>query len=190
MKYDGSVWTIYNDTLTFGRFHIKDIEVDSNNKLWFITQITGYTHYEEGFNVYQFDGNILDTIASGPLPNFIYYDIEPDFEGNMMVMGRYYPPIQYSYPIFEFHRFNILNFQNSKIPFPTGFDLGEYFLASTTDTIWCGSSAGLSYYTNGIWSLIDSSNSNIPVNKINCVTTDHKNNIWAGTDNGLIEYPN
>jgi hypothetical protein len=54
-------------------------------------------------------------------------------------------------------------------------------------TKWLASFSGLIKFDNTNWTVYNTSNSDLPSNTVNVVEVDSINNIWVGTDNGLVK---
>lgn len=76
---------------------------------------------------------------------------------------------------------------NSGMPASGGIDDFPDLAMDQNGGIWMASYSGLIYYSGQIFTVYNTSNSDLPSNSVNVVEVDSANNVWAGTDNGLVK---
>lgn len=61
-------------------------------------------------------------------------------------------------------------------------------VADRNETVWFGTTNGLSSLSDGIWRTYTTENSGIADNTVNVIAADHTNTLWIGTSKGLSRY--
>jgi ligand-binding sensor domain-containing protein len=187
-KYENSQWSVY-DTLfsDYDYFNISGLCIDKYNKVWIAVE-----YYYNVIAVFRFDGIQLDTVyEDGFNGSPSISDLKADLEGNIWMIGNYNYYVEY--PLFKVFDSNSL-LENNSIPYS-----GGYAMASTPAYPWVVGQitspdiyygwATAAYFDHTIttWVAFDSTNSNLPgaPSSLNCICSDHENNIWMGGTNGL-----
>lgn len=139
---------------------------DSRGYLWVATS---------GGGVAQFDGKTFKKFTEKDgLAGNIVTDIAEDNEGNMWFTSTWGG-------ISKYNGRNMLVL-SEKEGLPNNSNTSIYI--DDNDKIWTGSFSGVCTYQNGFFKKFSNPHFNQPVNFI---TADEKNNIWIGTQNGLIK---
>lgn len=82
--------------------------------------------------------------------------------------------------------FIVFDETNSGMPASGGIDDFPDLAMDQNGGIWMASFSGLIRFDGSNFTIYTTSNSGLPSNSVNVVEVDSANNVWAGTDNGLV----
>jgi len=184
-KFDGSNWTTYNvnNSGIPGDFVTAVAIEHDDNSIWIGTSSFGIAQFDGNSNwkyykdesssdTYQFLGNRISALV---------------VDHNNVVWGGHKPNLT------EGIKGGISRVRKDRlfridIGLPNNL-INKFYLADD-NVLWIGTRSGLVRFVNEVeFSLIDASNSNLPINDILSVYPDRYNNLWIGTNGrGLIKF--
>jgi len=160
-KYDLTNWYYYPHTKK-----INDIEIDKNDGIWLATEDQGIAKFIGGADVWKYY-----TIAQS---NEIY-TLKFDSQNRLWVGLKG-----------DIHLFDVIT--EKATPFLGKGNNTSAIYEGIYGMIWLGTSNGLWSFDGAYWKDYSKDNSGIPSNTIRAITSDKKNNIWIGTDQGIAVF--
>ncbi|MBI4647068.1 MAG: T9SS type A sorting domain-containing protein [Bacteroidia bacterium] len=165
-SFDGTTWTPYG--YQFAGDYALDVTVDGNNYVWFANSMGDLKKY---------DGTSWSSISAASV--YGAWCIKTDFNGSVWIGEN--TVCKYNYP-----GWIIIDTANSNGLFTDG--VSDFTIDTNGFVYACANQGiGLGFY-DSIWTIYTVNNSELPSNTINCVVVDRNNNVWIGTNNGLVKY--